>query len=129
MTRRTVILLAVLLSVGALAVWRQGPAFTPDGRQREAQADAAARRFMALREAEELADREVWSPTQPAVRIERELVLGVERAMGARSLDAGVLPNLAQQISAPAGYSLRWMQVRLMPVSYTHLTLPTKRIV
>lgn len=116
MTRRTAILWVVLLAVGSIAVWRRGPALTPDGRQREAQADAAARRFMALREAEELADREVWSPTQPAVRIERELVLGVERAMGARSLDAGVLPNLAQQISAPAGYSLRWMQVRLMRV-------------
>ena len=71
---------------------------------------------MALREAEELADREVWHPTQLAIRLEQELVLGVERAMGARSLDAGVLPNLAQQISAPAGYSLRWMQVRLMRV-------------
>ena len=116
MTRRTVILLVVLLAVGSIAVWRRGPALTPDGRQREAQADAAARRFMALREAEELADREVWHPTQLAVRIERELVLGVERAMGARSLDAGVLPNLAARISAPTGYSLRWMQVRLMRV-------------
>ncbi len=116
MTRRTVILLAVLLSVGALAVWRRGPASTAMVRQQDAQAEAAARRFMALREAEELADREVWSPTQPAIRLEQELVLGVERAMGARSLDAGVLPNLAQRISAPAGYSLRWMQVRLMRV-------------
>ena len=116
MTRRTVILLAVLLSVGALAVWRRGPASTAMVRQQDAQAEAAARKFMALREAEELADREVWSPTQPAIRLEQELVLGVERAMGARSLDAGVLPNLAQRISAPAGYSLRWMQVRLMRV-------------
>ena len=116
MTRRTVILLAVLLSVGALAVWRRGPASTAMVRQQDAQAEAAARKFMALREAEELADREVWSPTQPAIRLEQELVLGVERAMGTRSLDAGVLPNLAQQISAPAGYSLRWMQVRLMRV-------------
>ena len=116
MTRRTVILLAVLLSVGALAVWRRGPASTAMVRQQDAQAEAAARKFMALREAEELADREVWSPTQLAVRLEQELVLGVERAMGARSLDAGVLPNLAQRISAPAGYSLRWMQVRLMRV-------------
>ena len=71
---------------------------------------------MALREAEELADREVWHPTQLAIRLEQELVLGVERAMGARSLDAGVLPNLAARISAPTGYSLRWMQVRLMRV-------------
>ena len=116
MTRRTVILLAVLLSVGALAVWRRGPASTAMVRQQDAQAEAAARKFMALREAEELADREVWHPTQPAIRLEQELVLGVERAMGARSLDAGVLPNLAQQISAPTGYSLRWMQVRLMRV-------------
>ena len=116
MTRRTVILLAVLLSVGALAVWRRGPASTAMVRQQDAQAEAAARKFMALREAEELADREVWHPTQPAVRLEQELVLGVERAMGARSLDAGVLPNLAQRISAPTGYSLRWMQVRLMRV-------------
>ena len=116
MTRRTVILLAVLLSVGALAVWRRGPASTAMVRQQDAQAEAAARKFMALREAEELADREVWHPTQLAVRIEQELVLGVERAMGARSLDAGVLPNLAARISAPTGYSLRWMQVRLMRV-------------
>lgn len=116
MNRRTAILLVVLLVVGSIALWRRGPALTPDGRQLEAQADAAARRFMALREAEELADREVWHPTQLAVRIERELVLGVERAMGARSLDAGVLPNLAARISAPTGYSLRWMQVRLMRV-------------
>jgi len=116
MNRRTAILLVVLLVVGSIALWRRGPALTPDGRQLEAQADAAARRFMALREAEELADREVWHPTQLAVRIEQELVLGVERAMGARSLDAGVLPNLAARISAPAGYSLRWMQVRLMRV-------------
>ena len=116
MTRRTVILLAVLLSVGALAVWRRGPASTAMVRQQDAQAEAAARKFMALREAEELADREVWLPTQPAIRLEQELVLGVERAMGARSLDAGVMPNLAQRISAPAGYSLRWMQVRLMRV-------------
>ena len=116
MNRRTAILVVVLLVVGSIALWRRGPALTPDGRQLEAQADAAARRFMALREAEELADREVWHPTQLAVRIERELVLGVERAMGARSLDAGVLPNLAARISAPTGYSLRWMQVRLMRV-------------
>ena len=116
MNRRTAILLVVLLVVGSIALWRRGPALTPDGRQLEAQADAAARRFMALREAEELADREVWHPTQLAIRLEQELVLGVERAMGARSLDAGVLPNLAQRISAPAGYSLRWMQVRLMRV-------------
>ena len=116
MNRRTAILLVVLLVVGSIALWRRGPALTPDGRQLEAQADAAARRFMALREAEELADREVWHPTQLAVRIEQELVLGVERAMGARSLDAGVLPNLAARISAPTGYSLRWMQVRLMRV-------------
>ena len=116
MNRRTAILLVVLLVVGSIALWRRGPALTPDGRQLEAQADAAARRFMALREAEELADRKVWHPTQLAVRIERELVLGVERAMGARSLDAGVLPNLAARISAPTGYSLRWMQVRLMRV-------------
>ena len=116
MTRRTVILLAVLLSVGALAVWRRGPASTAMVRQQDAQAEAAARKFMALREAEELADREVWHPTQPAIRLEQELVLGVERAMGARSLDAGVLPNLAARISAPTGYSLRWMQVRLMRV-------------
>ena len=116
MTRRTVILLAVLLSVGALAVWRRGPASTAMVRQQDAQAEAAARKFMALREAEELADREVWHPTQLAVRLEQELVLGVERAMGARSLDAGVLPNLAARISAPTGYSLRWMQVRLMRV-------------
>ena len=116
MNRRTAILLAVLLAVGAIAVWRKGPALTPDGRQREAQADAAARRFMALREAEEQADRSAWQPTQPAVRIERELALGVERAMEARSLDAGVLPDLAARISAPAGGSLRWMQVRLMRI-------------
>ena len=116
MTRRTVILLAVLLSVGALAVLRRGPASTAMVRQQDAQAEAAARKFMALREAEELADREVWHPTQPAIRLEQELVLGVERAMGARSLDAGVLPNLAARISAPTGYSLRWMQVRLMRV-------------
>lgn len=109
-------MLAVLLSVGALAVWRRGPASTAMVRQQDAQAEAAARKFMALREAEELADREVWHPTQLAVRIEQELVLGVERAMGARSLDAGVLPNLAARISAPTGYSLRWMQVRLMRV-------------
>ena len=116
MNRRTAILLVVLLVVGSIALWRRGPALTPDGRQLEAQADAAARRFMALREAEELADREVWHPTQLAIRLEQELVLGVERAMGARSLDAGVLPNLAARISAPTGYSLRWMQVRLMRV-------------
>ena len=109
-------MLAVLLSVGALAVWRRGPASTAMVRQQDAQAEAAARKFMALREAEELADREVWHPTQPAIRLEQELVLGVERAMGARSLDAGVLPNLAARISAPTGYSLRWMQVRLMRV-------------
>ena len=108
--------MVVLLVVGSIALWRRGPALTPDGRQLEAQADAAARRFMALREAEELADREVWHPTQLAIRLEQELVLGVERAMGARSLDAGVLPNLAARISAPTGYSLRWMQVRLMRV-------------
>jgi hypothetical protein len=116
MTRRTVILLAVLLAVGALAVWRRRPASTAAVRQQDAQAEAAARKFMALREAEERADRELWSSTLPAVRIERELALGVERAMEARSPDAGVLPNLAARISAPAGGALKWMQVRLMRV-------------
>ena len=122
MTRRTVILLAVLLALGALAVWRRGPASTAAVRQQDAQAEAAARKFMALREAEERADREVWSSTLPAVRIEQEVVLGVERAMRERKIDSGVLPDLSARISAPAGGSLRWMQVRLMRVRSHSLT-------
>ena len=84
-------MLAVLLAVGALAVWRRGPASTAAVRQQDAQAEAAARKFMALREAEERADREVWSSTLPAVRIEQEVVLGVERAMRERKIDSGKL--------------------------------------
>jgi hypothetical protein len=116
MTRRTVILLAVLLAVGALAVWRRRPASTTAVRQQEVQAEAAARKFMALREAEERADREVWSPTLPAVRIEQEVVLGVERAMRERKIDSGVLPQLSERLAAPAGYSLRWLQARTLGV-------------
>ena len=41
-------MLAVLLAVGALAVWRRRPASTAAVRQQEAQAEAAARKFMAL---------------------------------------------------------------------------------
>ena len=116
MTRRTVILLLALLAVGVLAVWRRDPASTAGVQQQEAQAEAAARKFMVLRDREERADREVWSPTLPAVRIEQEVVLGVERAMRERKVDSGVLPQLSERLAAPAGYSLRWLQSRTLGV-------------
>lgn len=116
MSRRTLILLSVLLALGVIALWRRVPAPDAVVRLREAEADAAARRFIALREAEDRADREVWSPTLPVARLEREMVLGVERAMRDRSLDSGVLPRLLDRLSAPAGYSLHWLQSRFLGV-------------
>lgn len=114
MTRRTAILLAVLLVVGGVALWRRAGAPSPELRRREAAADAAARRFLVLREAEELADRTVWSASEPVAHIEQEVVAGVERAMAGAGLDACGLPGLSRRIPVPADHSLRWLQMRLM---------------
>ncbi len=114
MTRRTAILVVVLVGVVILAVWRRAPAPTDEVRRRDADAEAAARRFLALREAEERADRTIWKATEPVVRIEQELIRGVERALVAKDLDSAALPRLSERIPPPAGHSLRWLQMRLM---------------
>ena len=114
MTRRTAILVVVLLAAVALAVRRRATAPTADARSRDAQAEAAARRFLALRDAEERADRTIWKATEPVVRIERELIRGVDRAIEAGNLDACGFPGLSARIAPPAGYALRWLQMRLM---------------
>ena len=116
MTRRTAILCLLLLAVGSIALWRRGPRGAPVSPKQEAEAEAAARRFMVLRESEQAADRGAWKATEPAVRIEQEVVRGVERAMASGRLDEGGLPGLAARISAPEGHSLRWMQARVMGV-------------
>ena len=114
MTRRTVILVVVLLGVVLFAVRRRSPAPTDEARRRDAEAEAAARRFLALRDAEDRADRTTWKATEPVVRIEQELIRGVERALAANALDSGPLPGLSERISPPSGLSLRWLQMRLM---------------
>jgi hypothetical protein len=116
MTRRLAALCGLLLLVAAVALSRRSAPPAPVGRRQEAQADEAARRFMALREREQRADREVWSATLPAVRIEREVARAVERGMAAKDPDAGVFPDLTTRLSAPSGHALRWMQVRVMRV-------------
>ena len=114
MTRRGSILVLVLIAVGGLALWRRSPVATTAERRRDAEADAAARRFLALREAEERADGATWIAAEPVARIEREVVEGVSRAMEARSLEACVLPGLSGRLAIPPGHSLRWLQMRLM---------------
>ena len=106
----------LLLLLLAVAVWRRAPAPAPASPRQEAQADQAARRFMALRDRELQADREAWSATLPAARIERAVARAVERGMAEKHADAGVFPDLLSRISAPAGLVLRWMQVRVMRV-------------
>lgn len=117
----------LLLTVVTLAVWRRVSGPTPANRQREAEADAAARRFMALRDREQQADREVWSPTLPAVHIERAVALAVDRAMQDRNLESGLFPGLAARLAAPPGYALRWMQVRVMRVGAVAASSPGPR--
>ena len=114
MTRRTVILVVVLVGVVIVAVQRRAPAPNDEARRRDAVAEAAARRFLALREAEERADQTTWKATEPVVRIEQELVRGVERAITAKDLDSTALPSLSERIRPPVGHSLRWLQMRLM---------------
>jgi len=114
MTRQTAILLAVLIGVAALAAWRRAAGPPPEARRREAEADAAARRFLALRDAEDRADRTVWSPAGPVARIEQEVVAGLERAMASGDLEAFGLPGLARRLGVPAGHTLKWCQLRLM---------------
>lgn len=114
MTRRTVILLVVLLLVGGLAAWRRLGGPPSPTQRREAEADAAARRFLALRDAEERAQRTLWSAAEPVVRIEQEVVAGVERASASGDLEACGLPGLSRRLGVPAGHSLTWLQLRLL---------------
>ena len=112
MNRRLGILLAVLALSAGLAAWRRSrPA--PPAASREAQAEEAAKRFLAMERREAEADRTTWAAMEPAQRIESALAQLVEAAVAAG--DGSLFPSAAA-LPPPPGMRLVWLTADLMSV-------------